>query len=303
MAPTLAMATCRYREWIYRFLEMGVRLLVEKTDDGVKREFEWDVEDKGDGGAVVADVADKKADIETGKGDGAEIEAKKAYIERRRQEAKLPIEINGKNIGEDLSNYDDGEQSIKGQGYKEIRDDIVEKQSKGIISNEDKNIIQQEAQDLLNSGKSLKETSEIIYHKHGIKVSAGRWQLAENRLFEINAKYDAEYVDAVKKGEMTKEQAMQALEQAGRKGSDAYAELAAIGYVAINNLFNENVSFANSVYEALGFKTIPSDISKIKDFEGTIIEYVEHIGTHKDGREIGARNINKGEKIQVVYIS
>ena len=70
--------------------------------------------------------------------------------------------------------------------------------------------------------------------------------------------------------------------------------------IAINNLFNENVSFANSVYEALGFKTIPSDISKIKDFEGTIIEYVEHIGTHKDGREIGARNINKGEKIQVV---
>ena len=70
--------------------------------------------------------------------------------------------------------------------------------------------------------------------------------------------------------------------------------------IAINNLFNENESLANSVYEALGFKTIPSDISKIKDFEGTIIEYVEHIGTHKDGREIGARNINKGEKIQVV---
>ena len=130
--------------------------------------------------------------VETEQGVSADLESQKADIERRRQEAKLPIEINGKNIGEDLSNYDDGEQSIKGQGYKEIRDDIVEKQSKGIISNEDKNIIQQEAQDLLNSGKSLKETSEIIYHKHGIKVSAGRWQLAENRLFEINAKYDAE---------------------------------------------------------------------------------------------------------------
>ena len=90
--------------------------------------------------------SDEGTTAQTGKGDGAEIEAKKAYIERRRQEAKLPIEINGKNIGEDLSNYDDGEKSIKGQGYKEIRDDIVEKQSKGIISNEDKNIIQQEAQ-------------------------------------------------------------------------------------------------------------------------------------------------------------
>ena len=44
---------------------------------------------------------------------------------------------------------------------------------------------------------------------------------------EINAKYDAEYVNAVKKGEMTKEQAMQALKEVGRKDSKAYAELAA----------------------------------------------------------------------------
>ena len=45
---------------------------------------------------------------------------------------------------------------------------------------------------------------------------------------EINDKYDAEYLDAVKKGTMTKEQAMQALEEAGRKDSSAYAELAAL---------------------------------------------------------------------------
>jgi hypothetical protein len=44
----------------------------------------------------------------------------------------------------------------------------------------------------------------------------------------INAKYDAEYVDAVKKGTMTKEQAMKALEEVGRKDSRAYAELAAL---------------------------------------------------------------------------
>ena len=50
----------------------------------------------------------------------------------------------------------------------------------------------------------------------------------ENLVKEINAKYDAEYVDAVKKGEMTKEQAMQALEEVGRKDSEAYAELAAL---------------------------------------------------------------------------
>ena len=45
---------------------------------------------------------------------------------------------------------------------------------------------------------------------------------------KINAKYDAEYLDAVKKGEMTKEQAMKALEKVGRKDSNVYAELAAL---------------------------------------------------------------------------
>lgn len=41
----------------------------------------------------------------------------------------------------------------------------------------------------------------------------------------INAKYDAEYVEAVKKGEMTKEQAMQALEKVGRKDSEIYKQI------------------------------------------------------------------------------
>jgi len=45
---------------------------------------------------------------------------------------------------------------------------------------------------------------------------------------EINDNSDAEYVDAVKKGEMTKEQAIKALEEVGRKNSAAYAELAAL---------------------------------------------------------------------------
>jgi len=56
----------------------------------------------------------------------------------------------------------------------------------------------------------------------------------------------------------------------------------------------------NAVYEALGYRTIPNEITKLDNFENTIIEYVHEIGTHKDGRKIGARNINKGEKIQVV---
>ena len=45
---------------------------------------------------------------------------------------------------------------------------------------------------------------------------------------KIEDRYDAEYVDAVKKGELTREQAMQALEEVGRKGLKAYKELAAL---------------------------------------------------------------------------
>jgi hypothetical protein len=41
----------------------------------------------------------------------------------------------------------------------------------------------------------------------------------------VNAKYDAKYIEAVNKGEMTREQAMQALEEVGRKDSDAYKTL------------------------------------------------------------------------------
>ena len=52
---------------------------------------------------------------------------------------------------------------------------------------------------------------------------------SKRKYLEINAKYDAEYVDAVKKGELTREQARQSLEEAGRKESEAYAKLAALG--------------------------------------------------------------------------
>jgi hypothetical protein len=65
------------------------------------------------------------------------------------------------------------------------------------------------------------------------------------------------------------------------------------------NLFWENPKLARQVYEVLGFKTIPSNVESLSDFEGTIIEYVNHIDI-VDGKNVGARNINKGEKIQVV---
>lgn len=44
--------------------------------------------------------------------------------------------------------------------------------------------------------------------------------------------------------------------------------------------------------------TLPSDIGLVREFEGTIIEYVDHIGYHKGTKTpIAARNIRKGEKI------
>src|SRR5690606_32983258 len=55
-----------------------------------------------------------------------------------------------------------------------------------------------------------------------------RYKPTSIQKLEINVKYDAKYVEAVKKGEMTKEQAMQALEKVGRKNSDAYAKLASL---------------------------------------------------------------------------
>ena len=77
------------------------------------------------------------------------------------------------------------------------------------------------------SEKRIKEYEDLI-KKSQISSKQKILILTELEKIKINAKYDAEYVDAVKKGEMTKEQAMQALEQAGRKGSDAYTELAAL---------------------------------------------------------------------------
>ena len=54
------------------------------------------------------------------------------------------------------------------------------------------------------------------------------YQEWKNKVDKINDRHDAKYVDAVNKGEMTKEQAMQALEEAGRKDSKTYAEIAAL---------------------------------------------------------------------------
>jgi hypothetical protein len=66
-----------------------------------------------------------------------------------------------------------------------------------------------------------------------------------------------------------------------------------------DTLFNVKDIIAESPYTPVT-KSVPQNIENLKEFEGTIIEYVEHIGLKEDSREIGARNVGKGKKIQVV---
>src|SRR5690606_37263207 len=101
----------------------------------------------------------------------------------------------------------------------------------------------------------------------GDNVDTPTRKSSQTKFKEIKAKYDAKYVDAVKKDKMTKEQAMQALEEVGRKNSSAYAEIAALEQAqptasqqpnitvkpGVSELFESNPELANEVYEALGF--------------------------------------------------
>ena len=64
--------------------------------------------------------------------------------------------------------------------------------------------------------------------------------------------------------------------------------------------FNDNTTLEEIAKYLSDDETVINLKENITNFEGTIIEYVNHIGLHSDGRQIGARNINKGEKIQVV---
>jgi hypothetical protein len=88
----------------------------------------------------------------------------------------------------------------------------------------------------------------------------------EIRTKQINAKYDAKYVDAVKKGEMTQEQAMQALEDAGRKDSSAYAEL-----VELNNTQTENVLDTNN-NKPIGLEEDDFSIATSEEYNSIVVD-------------------------------
>ena len=70
----------------------------------------------------------------------------------------------------------------------------------------------------------------IIVEAGHMVVTQGYDPKVDDITFEdrVNTEHDAEYVKAVKEGKLTREQAMQALERAGRKNSEAYKELKAL---------------------------------------------------------------------------
>ena len=84
---------------------------------------------------------------------------------------------------------------------------------------------------------------------------------------EIDAKYDAEYIDAVRKGEMTKEQAIQALEEIGRKDSSAYAEIEALGVIKpkeVKLTQGQRHTILNNIFNNLLGKFVTDKVNKAK---------------------------------------
>ena len=176
---------------------------------------------------------------------GGDEEAKKVDIERRRQEElKQPIKDKLQEIEKavktlNITTDKDGKlEQTSDEIITNIKSELdkIGLPYKGVASNENGSSYKVITNDgteievvkLLKSGGALiKPTlSTAKFINHLIKTEPQTLRdLISN---QINAKYDAKYVDAVKKGEMTKEQAMQALEEAGRKDSSAYAELEAL---------------------------------------------------------------------------
>jgi hypothetical protein len=162
----------------------------------------------------------------------------KADIERRRQEKLNGLvpkefgEIKNKVANNDIvgavnilyQNFKNQTFSALGKEYKIVPSDkytyasLVEVETGKEVLRFVKGDIQRESGHLSDS-----EVKSLLSDMSFIKGAYVR-----KRESEINAKYDAEYVDAVKKGTMRREQAMKALEEVGRKDSNAYAELAAL---------------------------------------------------------------------------
>ncbi|HEY8362007.1 MAG TPA: hypothetical protein VIK77_03895, partial [Tissierellaceae bacterium] len=140
---------------------------------------------------IEQDLATQIADIERGR--------QEDYIGNVTAEVKIySVEIEGKT-------YEVAEH--KYIGSPDIHEYLKNSKGEFVSSSDTRNIL---AKPQKNKTFLRDETSEWI-------------DLEEKE--EIDARHDAKYVEAVEKGEMTREQAMQALEEVGRKDSKAYAKL------------------------------------------------------------------------------
>jgi len=231
-----------------------------------------------------------------------DLESKKADIERRRQEELFkptqepkdsffkPQYENGKNLvnealvektGSDLL-YRLVDLAYKGTSAKEIAKVL------GYKEQEIKDI--RTYLSIPNTGIS-KGITGVISEPEDIKAFED-WK---SKIDKINAKYDAKYVDAVKKGEMTKEQAIKALEEIGRKNSSAYAELAALenSNKESDSSKNNKEGFPNTKSTAEGETFIPNKLRE------KLAETTE-LMTSKKVQEVIDRLISEGKDINDV---
>ena len=121
----------------------------------------------------------------------AKLEEDIAEVNKKREEALKEQKLGTTIIQEDLTNYDKGEESILSQGAKLIKDDIVDAGVNGFLSKEEVRFAQAKMKLWLEKGMSLQEISDRIKAEFGIRASAGRWQLSENKRNTINSEYDA----------------------------------------------------------------------------------------------------------------
>jgi len=112
---------------------------------------------------------------------------------------------------------------------------------------------------------------------------------------KVNARYDAKYVDAVKNGTMTKEQAIKALEEAGRKNSEAYTELESL----------KDKVVGSGVVESIKNKQLKNTQGEINIGNIQVVENIPNvnkvIGKDKDGEDI--KVVINGDKLKGTLLS
>jgi hypothetical protein len=83
-----------------------------------------------------------------------------------------------------------GDLSVRTQGFKDMRDDLLALEKAGKILPVEVKKVMAFLKASLKTGKSLEQISNEVFDRFGIKVSGGKWVFAEREINEINAKYD-----------------------------------------------------------------------------------------------------------------